>query len=72
MKQYVVVRDEETNEVELIGRFDDGLDEMFIDGKWVSNGLLYSLQMDGFLEDITEAEAMKLITQKESQELQAA
>jgi hypothetical protein len=72
MKQYVIVRDEETNEVELIGRFDDGLDEMFIDGKWVSNGLLYSLQMDGFLEDITEAEAMKLITQKESQELQAA
>ncbi len=72
MKQYVVVRDEITNEVQVIGRFENGLDEMFVDGKWESNGLLYSLQMDGLLEEITEAKAMKLISQKESRELQAA
>lgn len=72
MKQYVIVRDEITDEVQVIGRFENGLDEMFVDGKWESNGLLYSLQMDGLLEEITEAEAMKLIAQKEAQELQAA
>jgi hypothetical protein len=72
MKQYVVVRDEETNEVELIGRFDKGLGEIYKDGKWQTNGLIYSLQMDALLEDISEAQAMKLIAQKEPQELQAA
>lgn len=74
MKQYeyVVVRDEETKEIELIGRFSKGLGEIFKDGKWQSNGIIYSLQMDGLLEDITEAEAMKLISQKVSRELQAA
>jgi hypothetical protein len=72
MKQYVVVRDEETNEVELIGRFDKGLGEIYKDGKWKTDGVIYSLQMDGFLEDISETEAMKLISQKESQKLQVA
>ena len=72
MKQYVVVRDEITNEVELIGRFENGLGEILKDGKWQSNGVIYSLQMDGLLEDISEAEAMKLIAQKQIRELQAA
>lgn len=72
MKQYVVVRDEITNEVELIGRFENGLGEILKDGKWQSNGVIYSLQMDGLLEDISEAEALKLISRKRTQELQAA
>ena len=72
MKQYVVVRDETTKEVELIGRFENGLGEIFVDGKWQSNGVIYSLQMDGLLEDITKAEAMKLIAEKSSRQLQAA
>ena len=72
MKQYVVVRDEITNEVELIGRFKNGLGEIFKDGKWQTNGVIYSLQMDGLLEDISEAEALKLISQKRTQELQVA
>ena len=72
MKQYVVVRDEITNEVELIGRFENGLGEILKDGKWQSNGVIYSLQMDGLLEDISEAEAMKLIAQKQIRELQVA
>ena len=72
MKQYVVVRDEETNEIDLIGRFDQGLAEIYKDGKWQSSGIIYRLQMDGLLEDISEAEARKLISQKQTQELQAA
>lgn len=72
MKQYVVVRDEITKEAQVIGRFDNGLGEIFVDGKWECNGVIYSLQMDGLLEEITKAEAMKLISQKEIQELQAA
>lgn len=72
MKQYVIVRDEITNQVQVIGRFENGLDEMFVDGKWESNGLLYSLQMDGLLEEVSEVEAMKLLSQKKSRQLQAA
>ena len=72
MKQYVVVRDESTGEVELIGRFENGLGEIFEDGKWQSNGVIYSLQMDGLLENISEAKALKLIAQKETEKLQAA
>lgn len=72
MKQYVVVRDESTGEVELIGRFENGLGEIFEDGKWQSNGVIYSLQMDGILENISEAKALKLIAQKETEKLQAA
>lgn len=71
MKQYVVVRDESTGEVELIGRFENGLGEIFEDGKWQSNGVIYSLQMDGILENISEAKALKLIAQKETEKLQA-
>ena len=70
--QYVVVRDDITKEVQVIGRFEDGIDEMLVDGKWESNGLLYSLQMDALLEEITEAEAIKLIAQKSKEHLQVA
>ncbi len=72
MKQYVVVRDEITNEVELIGRFENGLGEILKDGRWQTNGVIYSLQMDGLLEDISEAEALKLISKAEVQELLVA
>ena len=72
MKQYVVVRDEGTGEVEIIGRFENGLGEIFENGKWQSNGVIYRLQMDGLLENISEAKALKLITQKETEKLQAA
>lgn len=72
MKQYVVVRDEITREIELIGRFENGLGEIFKDGKWQSNDVIYSLQMDGLLEDITKAQVMKLIAEKSSRQLQAA
>ena len=70
--QYVVVRDDITKKVQVIGRFEDGLGEMLVDGKWESNGLLYSLQMDALLEEITEAEALKLIARKSKEHLQVA
>jgi hypothetical protein len=70
--QYVVAKDEETEKVDLIGRFKDGIDEMWVGGRWESNGFLYGLQRDGLLERISEAEAMKLIEEMESRQLQVA
>lgn len=71
--EYVVEKDEETNEVYLIGRFKSrGVAEIWRNDKWVSSSTLHSSMIDGLLEDISEAEAMKLISQKQSQELQAA
>jgi hypothetical protein len=69
--QYVVMKDDETQEVELIGRFENGIPEILSDGKWESNGVLYSFQMDGMLDEISEAEALKLIAQREKLQLQA-
>jgi hypothetical protein len=70
--QYVVMKDDETQEVELIGRFENGVPEILLDGKWESNGTLYSFQMDGMLDEISEAEALKIIAQREKLQLQAA
>ena len=70
--QYVVAKDEETKKVEIIGRFNNGIGEIFKNGRWEHDGFIYRLQMDAFLENITEAEAIKLIKEQNSQQLQAA
>jgi hypothetical protein len=70
--QYVVMKDDETQEVELIGRFENGIPEILSDGKWELCGTLYSFQMDGMLDEISEAEALKIIAQREELQLQAA
>lgn len=71
--EYVVEKDEETNEIYLIGRFKiKGTAEIWQNGKWVESSTLHSSMLDGLLEDISEAEAMELIAQKEAQELQVA
>lgn len=70
--QYVVAKDEETNKVEIIGRFNNGIGEIFRNGKWEHDGFIYRLQMDAFLENVTEAEAMKLIEEIQSKQLQVA
>ena len=70
--QYVVAKDEETKKVEIIGRFNNGIGEIFRNGGWEHDGFIYRLQMDAFLENITEAEAIKLISEQTSQQLQAA
>ena len=71
--EYVVEKNEDTNEVYLIGRFKGkGIAEIWQNGKWVESSTLHSSMIDGLLEDISEAEAMKLIDEKYSRQLQAA
>ena len=71
--EYVVEKNEETDEIYLIGRFKSkGIAEIWQNGKWVESSTLPSSMLDGLLEDISETEAMKLISQKETLELQAA
>ncbi len=70
--QYVKAVDDETQEVLAIGRFQSGLPEIYKDGEWKPEGYMYSWQMDGFLENITEAEALKLIEEQKSPQLQVA
>jgi len=61
--QYVVMKDEETNEIEVIGRFKKhGLGESFQNGKWEEDSLLIRLRLDGLLENISETQAMKLLS----------
>ena len=71
--QYVVMKDEETGEVQIIGRFRKlGIGEVFQDNLWQQSSDLYRLQFDCQLEEISEIEAMKIIDQKQTSELQAA
>lgn len=71
--QYVVMRDIETNEIDLVGRFkNNGIGEIWQNGKWVAYSNLVSDLLDGLLENITEAEAKELVTRQQNSELQAA
>ncbi len=70
--QYVAAKDEETQKIEIIGRFKNGIGEIFRNGRWEHDGFIYRLQMDAFLENITEAEALKLIEEQNSPQLQVA
>lgn len=71
--EYVILKDEETGEIEKIGRFrKNGIAEQFCDGVWESDASLYSLQFDGLLENISEAEAAKIIAQYQTPEKIAA
>jgi hypothetical protein len=70
--QYVVAKNEETRRVEIIGRFHNGIGEIYRNGRWEHDGFIYRLQMDAFLENISEAEAIKLIKEQKSEQLQAA
>jgi len=61
--QYVVLKDEETDEVEIVGRFEKfGIGEVWQNGKWAADSVLVSNLFDGLLETISEAEAIELIT----------
>ncbi len=70
---YVVLRDEETGEIEKVGRFrDGGITERFYEGKWLRDHILYSELLDGLLEKISEAEAEKFIALQHKREKIAA
>jgi hypothetical protein len=71
--QYVVMKDIETSEVDFVGRFkDNAIGEIWQDGKWVAYSNLVSDLLDGLLENITEAEAKKIISKQRKPDLQAA
>ena len=70
--QYVKIVDEETLEVQIVGRFQHGLPEIYKNGEWKSESYMYSWQMDGLLDKISEVEAKKLIAEMKSKQLQVA
>jgi hypothetical protein len=71
--EYVILRDEETGEIEKIGRFkENGLTESYRGGEWLDDRILYSELFDGLLENISEAEAAKIIAQQFEHEKIAA
>ena len=71
--QYVIMKDYETNEIDLIGRFKSkGIGEIWQNGEWIPYSNLISDLLDGLLENITEVEAKRLISQTKKPQLQAA
>ena len=71
--EYVILRDEETGEIEKIGRFRaNGIAEQFCEDHWQSDASLYSLQFDGLLENTSETEAAKIIARHQAREKIAA
>ena len=71
--EYVVLRNEKTDEIEKIGRFrDDGIAESLRFGEWQRDRILDSEMFDGLLEDISEAEAIKIIALQHRHEKIAA
>jgi hypothetical protein len=62
--KYVILRDEETGEIEKLGRFrETGVTERFYNGEWIRDRILYSEMFDGLVENISEIEAQKIIAQ---------
>ncbi len=72
--KYVVMKDEETGEIISLGRFHaDALTERYsLQGCWVSDNTLESDLFDGLLEEITEAEANRIIRTQFSRKKQVA
>jgi hypothetical protein len=70
---YVILKDEETGEIEKIGRFlETGITEKFHNGEWIRDRVLYSEMFDGLLEKISDAEAEKIIAVQRRREPIAA
>jgi hypothetical protein len=71
--QYVVMKNEETNQIELIGRFKSpGIEEISDTDKWSQTSQLHNDLLDGMLDYITEPEALSLIAERAVPQLQAA
>lgn len=61
---YFILRNEETGEIEKIGRYrNNGIAESLRFGKWVRDRILDSEMFDGLLEQVSETEAEKIIAQ---------
>ncbi len=77
--KYVVMKDDETGEIMSLGRFRKDkktgyvFDEVYFPKSgWQSDNTLYSNLFDGLLEEISEAEANRIIATQFSQTKQAA
>lgn len=77
--KYVVMKNEKTGEIQTLGRFrkdkktDYVFEEIFLPKSgWQEDRTLYNDLLDGLLEEISEAEAEKLISTQFSREKQAA
>lgn len=77
--KYVILKEQETNEIEKLGRFRkdensaDILTETYFPvAGWEKDETLYSQLLDGVLEEISEAEAKRIIAAQFSREKQAA
>lgn len=71
--EYFVLRNEKTGETIKVGRFgDDLLQESFRNGEWVWDEILDRELFDGLLEEISEAEAEKIIALERQREKIAA
>ncbi len=71
--EYVILRNEETGEIEKFGRFGENwLQERFYQGEWIWDEVLDRELLDGLLEKISEAEAERLIVLQRRKEKIAA
>ncbi len=75
--KYVVMKNDKTGEILKIGRFHgepDYFEEYYspVSNEWKDDNILYSELLDGLLEEISEAEAEKIISTQFSREKQAA
>ena len=77
--KYVVMKNDKTGEVMTLGRFgkNSGTDFVFEEiylpkSGWQQDNTLYSDLLDGLLEEISEAEANRIIATQFSREKQAA
>ena len=77
--RYVVLKDEKTGEIEKLGRFRKDKKSVYIFTEtyfpsvgWEEDETLYSQLLDGHLEEISEAEANKILANESLREKQAA
>ena len=77
--RYVVLKDEETGEIEKLGRFRKDKKSVYIftetyfpSAGWEEDETLYSQLLDGHLKEISETEARRIIATQFSREKQAA
>lgn len=77
--KYIILKDEETGEIEKLGRFrkneksiDIFTETYFPSTGWEKDETLYAQLLDGVLEEITEAEAKRIIATQFSREKKAA
>jgi hypothetical protein len=77
--KYVVLKDEETDEIEKLGRFRKDEKSVYIFTEtyfpsvgWEEDETLHRQLLDGHLEEISETEAKRIIATQFSREKQAA